>query len=171
MSDRKFDCLLAQKYPTVGDLKIGPGRLYWLASKDCRLTPDQINALLDIAKDRWIEAKDFNSVPAVSEDNDNQDPEPNDLHASAETEIIGIAAEPENDNNDPDADTSHGAATLLDHFDAAMCLMLTYAAMPAVDFVGAPYAPATSAGDIRTVGNFLITVADTMEERALDKAA
>jgi hypothetical protein len=40
----------AEKYPTVGNLKLSPGLLYDLAAKKCRFTADEITAILDAAK-------------------------------------------------------------------------------------------------------------------------
>ena len=51
-----------------------------------------------------------------------------------------------------------------------MRLMMKYAAMPMAELVKGTRALATSAADIEIVSNFLKSLADAIEERALDQA-
>jgi len=62
----------AEKYPTVRDLKIGPGVLYWLMAREDDFAGDKLNAVFALEKGRWIGIEEASRAVASVRDGDGQ---------------------------------------------------------------------------------------------------
>jgi Protein of unknown function (DUF3102) len=140
----------AEKFPTVGDLKVSPGVLYRLAtaSKKDRLTPDQVAAILDAAKDRWIDHREaieiLDGLRTEAEVTSVEDA-PSVVPETEET------VAPSADQND----LSDDVAAWIDRIDRAMSLLLPLAEVPPKELANLRQTLAISAEDLLRVGDFL----------------
>jgi hypothetical protein len=162
----------AEKYPTVGNLKISPRLLYTLATKNRGLTPDEITAILDAAKDRWIDIGEAKKIaPALAakpqDTGERQCAVPKlrtvEDAPSVVPEAKCLAETP--------AGVPRSVVAPIDDFNQAMRLILPFAERAIVDFVDTGYASATSAEDLERVGHFLQKLADAVKSAPLQEAA
>jgi hypothetical protein len=137
----------AGKYPTVRDLKIGARALYRLAARDSDLTSDQMTTLLGVGKDCWIGHKEIDKVLRA-------------LRAKRDVKEID-----DGPSVVPDERSVSRVSARVDAFDQGLSVMLAFAERPPSEFVGDDYAPATSAQDLRKVGDFLKKLAEAVESR------
>jgi hypothetical protein len=150
----------AEKFPTVEDLKISAGLLYELASasRKSRFTPDEIAAILDVAKDRWVDYRRANEIL-------------DGLRTEAEVTPIEDAPSvvPETEGQvapitDLD-DVAEDVAATIDRFDRAMTLLLPLAKTPPSELASVYQALAASADDLHRVSDFLEKLAEVVEGR------
>jgi hypothetical protein len=150
----------AEKFPTVGNLKVSPGVLYQLAtaSKKDRLTAGQVAAILDAATDRWIDHREAIEIL-------------DGLRTEAEVTSVEDAPSvvPETEGTvAPLADLDEireDVAAWIDRFDQGVSLLLPIAETPSIELASVRQALTFSAQDLRKVGNFLKKLAEAVESR------